>query len=101
MGASAFFFGLLDITQYLNYLVLPMWLGLVMGVILIIFVWSVLFGREGWYLSLASSLVATEIALALQYVNIEPKLQVLLIATPFIVACQYYFFHLPERNNIL
>jgi hypothetical protein len=99
LGSCTLFFGLLDITQYLTYMILPLSLGLVASVALFMAVWALLFGKSGWYLAIASALIATEIALSAQYINIELKLQVFLIMSPFIIACQYYYFQLAKPQS--
>jgi hypothetical protein len=91
-AGAAVFFATVDINQYLFNSVLPIWLGIIGILILMFLLWYLLFGRSGWFLAVASALVVIEVVMTNQYINIEPKLQALLIVTPFILASQYYYF---------
>lgn len=100
LGGSAFFFGVLDINQYLFNAILPIWLGAIAVTSLALVIWNILFGKEGWFLASAAILLVVELILALQYVNIELNLQSLLTILPFVIACQYFYF-LNDRQTTI
>ncbi len=92
LAASTIFFAVVDINRYFFDVVLPIWISMGLIIILLFMVWALLFGRMKWLLAIAASLVVLELMLAMQYVNVEPKLQALIIATPFILVSQFCYF---------
>lgn len=92
LSAGICFFVIADTNRYLAYGTLPI------GTMALVFssstalIWLVLFGRRGWFLAIAAALAVIEAGFALQYINLDANTQALLIASPFILVCQHYYF---------
>jgi len=96
--SSSYFFGLFDTYDYLFKQVLPIWIGIVLAVIMIFLLWFIVFGRRGLAVVIILCLLTTELLLAIQYVNLEAKTLILFTILPFVLAIQYYYFHVEQLD---
>lgn len=91
-ASCAIFFTVFSVNQYLLDRILPIWLGVIAGVLGILIVWYLLFGSQGWIFAIAASLLAIELLLAFQFSNLNLRFQSFLSVAPFMILCQHYYF---------
>lgn len=90
--ATATFFFLADISQYLFDQVLPIWIGLLAVAFVLLGGWALMFGRDGWVLALTGTLAVCELLLISQFINASLLVQSLLSVSPYILISQRYYF---------
>lgn len=91
-ASVSIFFILFDVMKYLFDNILPIWPSLVLAVFCILMLWYLLFNREGWLFAITACILVAELILAMQFINLEHKVQALMTALPFIFICQYFYF---------
>jgi hypothetical protein len=98
LAVCTMFFGVYDIYRYLLTESFPFWLTLIAIPLLIFLIWLILFETKGWFLSVLSALLSVELMLAMQYINLDIKMQAFITVIPFVFLCQYLYFrvYLPE-----
>jgi hypothetical protein len=101
LAVSTMFFGVYDIYRYLLTESFPFWLTLITVPLLIFLIWLILFEGKGWFLSVLAALLSIELMLAMQYINLDIKLQAFITVVPFVFLCQYLYFriYLPDFTS--
>jgi hypothetical protein len=96
IAICALFFLLLDVELYLFNSVLPIWLGTVVACVAIGLLWFILFQGHYSIFPVIICLLTVELMLIMYFINIEIKVQALMIILPFVLLSQ----DLSERSAL-